>query len=50
LSALSADGGKKVAEYLLEAPPVWNGMAAAKGQLFLALRNGDLVSWGKLKR
>jgi len=40
LWAVSASDGKKLAEYNLESPPVWDGMAAANGRLYLSLKNG----------
>jgi hypothetical protein len=43
----SAVDGKKRVEYELEAPPVWDGMAAVSGKLLVALRNGTLVCYGK---
>ena len=43
LLAVAANDGKKVAEYRLDSPPVWDGMAAARGRLYLALRSGRVV-------
>jgi len=43
LLALSASDGAELARCPLDAPPVFNGMAAAGGQLFLVLENGGLV-------
>jgi hypothetical protein len=40
---LPADGGAKLAEYRLAAPPVWDGMAAAGGRLYLSLADGAVV-------
>ena len=45
LAVFAADDGRKLAEYKLPAPPVWDGMAAAGGKLYLALTNGDIVSF-----
>jgi outer membrane protein assembly factor BamB len=45
-AVLSSDG-KKLAEYKLEAPPIFDGMAAADGRLYIALQNGQLVCMGK---
>lgn len=39
--------GKKLAEYKLESPPVWDGMIAANGRLFLSLTNGKLECWAE---
>jgi len=46
LYTLSAADGSKLAECALESPPVWNGMAAAGGRLYLAARNGRLICLG----
>jgi len=42
----SADGGK-LAECELESPPVWDGMAAAAGRLYLATMDGRVVCLGR---
>jgi len=47
LWVLAKEGGKKRAEYHLEALPVWNGMAAANGRTFVSLKNGTLVCMGE---
>jgi len=39
----SADSGKVVAKYLLDAPPVFDGMAAAQGSLYLSTTDGQLL-------
>jgi outer membrane protein assembly factor BamB len=43
LRAVSAKDGETLAEYLLDAPPVFDGMAAAGGRLYLATTGGKLV-------
>ena len=43
LWAVSSADGKKVSEYTLDAPPVFDGMAAANGKLFLATTDGTVV-------
>jgi outer membrane protein assembly factor BamB len=43
LAAYSTDNGELLAEMKLPAPPVWDGMAAAGGQLYLGLSNGTVV-------
>ena len=43
LLVLDADSGEQTTEIRLDAPPVWDGMAAADGRLFLATTNGSLV-------
>jgi len=47
LSALSAADGKELSKYELDAPPVWNGMAAANGRLYISTRDGRLLCMGK---
>jgi hypothetical protein len=47
LAVFAAGDGKRLAEYKLPAPPVWDGMAAAAGQLFISTRNGDIVCMGR---
>jgi outer membrane protein assembly factor BamB len=43
LQVYSIDDGKRTSQYKLEADPVFDGAAAAYGQLFIALKNGKLV-------
>jgi hypothetical protein len=43
LRALSSDDGSTLTEHALESPPVWNGMAAARGRLYLSTRDGRLL-------
>ena len=43
LVALSASDGTELAQCPLDAPPVFDGMAAAAGRLYLALKNGNVV-------
>jgi len=45
LAVFATDDGRKLAEYKLPAPPVWDSLAAAGGKLYLALSNGDLVAF-----
>lgn len=47
LWAVAADDGSKLAEYKLDALPVWDGMATANGKLFLALKNGKVLCWSR---
>jgi outer membrane protein assembly factor BamB len=50
LWAVSAANGKKLAEYKLESLPVWDGMIAANGRLYMTTLKGDVVSFaGVLK-
>jgi outer membrane protein assembly factor BamB len=46
LWAASASTGEKLAQYTLDAPPAWDGLAAANGMLFLSLADGRVVCLG----
>jgi len=46
LMAVSAAKGKKLFRLNLPAPPVWDGMAAANGRLYLAMKNGNVLCLG----
>ncbi|HID76944.1 MAG TPA: methyltransferase domain-containing protein [Planctomycetaceae bacterium] len=46
LQAFSVQDGSKRAERRLESPPVWDGMAAASGRLYLATMDGHVVCLG----
>jgi outer membrane protein assembly factor BamB len=46
LVALSAADGSELARYQLDDSPVFDGMAAAAGRLYIALENGRLVCMG----
>ena len=43
LAAVSADKGEKLLEKRLAAPPVFDGMIAAYGRIFLCLQNGQVI-------
>jgi len=45
LWAVSATDGKKLAEYKLDAPPRWDGLAAANGRLYLATTDGRILAF-----
>jgi hypothetical protein len=47
LWAVSADDGRKLAECPLPSPPVFDGLAAAQGHLYLSTTNGALVRLAK---
>jgi len=47
LCAFSAEDGRKLAEYKLNSPPVFDGMIAAHEQLFISTRDGCLICMGK---
>ena len=44
--AVSAETGKKTAEWALDTPPVYDGLAAAGGRLYVATRTGSLLCLG----
>lgn len=44
--AASASTGDKRAQYKLDAPPAWDGLAAAGGILFLSLADGRVMCMG----
>jgi len=41
--AVSTKDGKKLAEYRLDVPPVFDGMAAAGGKLFVSMQDGTVI-------
>ena len=43
LWAASAATGEKLAEYKLDAPPAWDGMAVANGRLYISLQDGRVM-------
>ena len=47
LAVFSADDGKKIAERKLDAPPVFDGLIAAGGRLYVSTRDGRVVCFGK---
>ena len=47
LTAISAADGKTLKQYPLEADPVFDGMAAAQGKLYLAQKNGVVICFGR---
>ncbi len=46
LRAYSAIDGKLLAEYKLDAPPVFDGLIAANGQMYISLENGTVLCMG----
>ncbi|MHC4742505.1 MAG: PQQ-binding-like beta-propeller repeat protein [Planctomycetota bacterium] len=50
LAAFDAEDGEKIAEYKLPALPVWDGMAAASGKLFISTNNGRILSMSKPRK
>ena len=47
LRAVSAADGKTLAESRLDAPPVWDGLIAAEGRLYVSLADGSIVCLAK---
>lgn len=43
LWAVAAGNGNKLAEHRLSAPPVWDGMAAANGRLYIVTLDGKVI-------
>jgi len=43
LRAVSTTDGKTIAEYKLDSEPVFDGMAAADGRLYLSMKNGRIL-------
>jgi len=43
--AVSAKDGKKLSEIQLEYPPVFDGMIAAEGKIFITLKDGSVGCW-----
>jgi outer membrane protein assembly factor BamB len=48
LWAVSAADGRKLAALKLVCPPIWDGMAATRGHLFVSLQNGALQCYTSL--
>ena len=46
LSVVSADGGEKLLQRKIPAIPVWDGMIATGGRLYLALKDGTVLCLG----
>lgn len=47
LMAVSTDAGKKLAEYKLDGVPIFDGMAAAGGNLFISMTDGRVICMEK---
>jgi hypothetical protein len=46
LQAVSASDGKKLAEYRLKSLPIFDGLIAAKGKLYLCTKKGEIICFG----
>ena len=49
LWAVSTADGKKLAEYKLDSPPVFDGLAAANGRLYMSTQAGKVLCFGSGK-
>ncbi len=47
MHAISTTDGATLAEYKLDKLPVWDGVAAAYGRLFIVNQDGSVACWGK---
>jgi len=47
LQTFATADGKLLARHELAAPPIWDGLAAAYGQLYVATSDGNLVCLAK---
>jgi hypothetical protein len=47
LWVVSVSDGEKLAEYKLDSLPVFDGLMAASGRLFIATKDGKLICMGK---
>ena len=50
LAAFNAEDGTKLREYKLPALPVWDGMAAARGKLFISTHDGRILCMRKPRK
>ena len=50
LYVFSKSDGKKLAQYGLPAPPVYDGMAVSQEQLYLALKSGNVICFASRSR
>jgi hypothetical protein len=48
LQAVSAENGNTLAEHRLDSPPVFDGLAAADGRLYMAAQDGQVLCLGKV--
>jgi outer membrane protein assembly factor BamB len=47
IQTLATEDGKQIAEYKLDSPPIFNGIAAANGRLYLVTVDGKIRCFGK---
>ena len=43
LAAIAVEDGRQLSEVRLPSPPVWDGLAAAEGKLYLSLQDGHVM-------
>jgi len=48
--AVDKADGRRLAEYRLESPPVFDGLIAANGRLYISSKNGTLACWSQRRR
>ena len=48
--AVSATNGKKLSQYKLDSLPVWDGMVAAHGKIYLATMDGSVTCFSTVRR
>ena len=46
LWVVSTEDGRRLAEYPLDRPPVFDGLSAARGRLYLATDDGRIICMG----
>ena len=46
LAAFATADGRKLAEYKLPSPPVWDGLAVAGGRVYIATMHGEILAFG----
>ena len=49
LYVIDSGTGEHVVEHRLASPPVFHGIAAARGRVYLALEDGSLVGYGRVE-
>ena len=47
LQVVDASNGQKLSEYKLPAPPVFDGLSTAAGNVYISLTDGTIQCWGE---
>ena len=47
LRVISANEGKTTSEYALSSPPLFDGVSAANGKVYMAMQDGSIQCWSK---